>query len=130
MAAAKAVEPAPRITRSYLSCFISPDDSTGSNASRVVAHHGSSDRQQVAHTRVSNAIVDLFARARGLHQPTPAQAPQVCRDAALGSTNCRDQFAHCAPRIRCIKEQAQQAHACRITYHMEEACIEFCLNSR
>src|SRR5258708_14607185 len=84
MAAAKAVEPLPRISRSYMSSSFlsrSTNDPAGGNASRIVAHHRATKRQEVTHTWICDTIVHLFSSARSLHQSTPAQAPQVGRDA-------------------------------------------------
>src|SRR5260370_24424945 len=96
MAAAKAVEPLPRISRSYMSSSFlsrSTNDPAGGNTSCVVAHHRATKRQEVAHTWVCDTIVHLFSGTRGLHQSAPAQASQVGRDAALRSANSRDELA-------------------------------------
>src|SRR6266852_3380294 len=133
MAAAKAVEPLPRISRSYMSSSFlsrSTNDPAGGNASRIVAHHRATKRQEVTHTWICDTIVHLFSSARSLHQSTPAQAPQVGRDAALRSANSRDELTDSAPTVRCIKEQVQQAHPCWVGEYLEKAGIEFRLDRR
>src|SRR5260370_7312096 len=123
MAAAKAVEPLPRISRSYMSSSFlsrSTNDPAGGNASRVVAHHRATKRQEVTHTWICDTIVHLFSSARSLHQSTPAQAPQVGRDAALRSANSRDELTDSAPTVRGIKEQVQRAHPWWVGHHLHK----------
>src|SRR6266478_4146506 len=132
MAAAKAVEPLPRISRSYMLSSVltcSTNDPTGGNTSRIVAHHRATKRQEVTHTWVCDTIVHLFSGTRGLHQSAPAQASQVGRDAALRSANSRDELTDSAP-TGCIKEQVQQAHPCWVGEYLEKAGIEFRLDRR
>lgn len=50
---------------------------TGGDARHIVASKRRPKRQDVPYTRVSNAVVDLFALAARLHQATPAQASQM-----------------------------------------------------
>src|SRR5260370_37335429 len=102
MAAAKAVEPLPRISRSYMSSSFlsrSTNDPAGGNTTCVVAHHRATKRQEVAHTWVCDTIVHLFSSPRTLHRSAPAQAPHAVRDAALRSPTSRGELADTAPTV-------------------------------
>src|SRR5258706_13094487 len=111
---------------SSLTC--STNDPAGGNASRIVAHHRATKRQEVAHTWVCDTIVHLFSGTQGLHQSAPAQAPQVGRDAALRSANSRNELTDSAPTVGCIKEQVQQAHPGWVGEYLAKAGIEFRLD--
>jgi hypothetical protein len=93
---------------------------TAGNAGSMVAKDAVPQLEQIADAGISNAIVDLLTVTARVHESTPAEAPQVRRDATLGYVERLHEFADTALSIGRIKQEREETQARRVAKHPEE----------
>lgn len=138
IAAANAALPEPTIIRSYVS-GLSPKlvtvraivDAPFRSSRPIRADPGAArqmllvpdderprDTDELAHEGIREPVHDVTAPAFGQHEPTPLEARQVVRDAALRSADDRDELSD---RSLTLEQGFDDAEPCRVPEHAEEA---------